>query len=167
MSVSAAKSTLTFFVNTKINAVHGKATGLTGYVEAAWNADGSIVVEQDPRMHVEFLVEQMRSGNDFKDRAMWKIIDSKRFPKIAADLLSIRHGAKTTTYTATGRITLAGIARTYDGVFIVKREDSAVTVSGYLDVDVRDFGLKEQSMFTLSVEPVVKIHLHMHASATS
>jgi len=91
--VSAEYSTLTFFVETKTAVVYGKATGLAGYVEAAWNPDGSMKTDSDPTMHLEFPVENVRSGNDLRDREMWKLVDSKRFPTIAADLLSIRPSA--------------------------------------------------------------------------
>jgi hypothetical protein len=165
--VSAEYSTLTFFVESKTAVVYGKATGLAGYVEAAWNPDGSMNPNSDPTIHLEFPVENVRSGNDLRDREMWKLIDSKRFPTIAADLLSIRPSANATTHAATGRITLAGIAHTYEGMFDVDRDGGHVTVSGFLDVDVRQFGLKERTIRHLSVEPVVKVHLHMVAIAGS
>jgi len=161
--VASDKSKLTFFVRTTTSAVNGKATGLVGSIDCAWSA-GAIAENPAPKMHVEFSVENMQSGNDLKDREMWKVIDSKRFPKIAADLLTIHANPKAGSYTATGRVTLAGLAKTYEGIFTVERAGSEVTLDGYLEVDVREFGLKPVKLLALSVEPVVKTHLHMVAT---
>jgi hypothetical protein len=165
--VDSAKSTLTFFVRTTTSSVSGKATGLAGSIDCAWSAAGIIAETPAPKMHVEFQVEGMRSGNDFKDKEMWKLIDSKRFPKIAADLLTIRPNSKAGTYTASGKITLAGLAKTYEGIFSVERLGNNVTLDGYLEVDVREFGLKPVKLLALSVEPVVKTHLHMIATRSN
>jgi hypothetical protein len=164
--VASAKSTLTFFVRTTTSSVHGKATGLSGSIAGSWDG-AALLPDPAPKMHVEFQVEGMRSGNDFKDREMWKVIDSRRFPKIAADLLTIKPNVKAGSYTATGQVTLAGLAKTYEGIFSVERSGNEVTLDGYLEVDVRDFGLKPVKLLALSVEPVVKTHLHLIAVHTT
>jgi hypothetical protein len=164
LDVDHKASSLTFFASASGNkSVFGKAAELNGHVAIAWDAHDAIAADPRPRMHVEFLVENLRSGNELKDREMWKMIDSKRFPKIAADLTELSSLALAGSYNAAGQITMAGLSRKYEGKFSVKRDAGKFVLDGYLQVDVRDFGLKPVKLLTLSVEPVVKVHLHLVA----
>ena len=163
--IISKESSLTFFASASGNkSVFGKASELDGFVELGWDAHDVIAADPAPKMHVEFLVEHLRSGNEIKDHEMWKMIDSKRFPKIAADLTEIKLLAMPGSYNASGQITLAGLARKYDGQFTVKHLGEKFVLDGYLQVDVRDFGLKPVKLLTLSVEPLVKVHLHLVAA---
>lgn len=164
LEVDKKASSLTFFATASGNkSVFGKAAELNGHVEIAWEPNDAIAVDPRPRMHVEFLVENLRSGNELKDREMWKMIDSKRFPKIAADLTELSLLSPPGSYNAAGQVTMSGLARKYDGKFSVKHEAEKLVLDGYLQVDVRDFGLKPVKLLNLSVEPVVKVHLHLVA----
>jgi hypothetical protein len=159
--VVSADSSLTFFALSSAQSAYGKTTALSGYINAAWNADGTLAAEPSPRMHVEFRVESLRTGNDLQDREMWKLIDSKRFPKIAGDLRSFAPGSVRGRYTAAGQITLAGLARSYESEFRLERELKRLTLDGELMIDVRDFGLKPINLLVLSVAPLVRVRLHL------
>lgn len=159
--VASGESSLTFFAMSNVQAAYGKTTALNGWIDAAWSADGTLAKEPRPRMHVEFAVESLRTGNDLQDREMWKLIDSKRFPKIFGDLHAFSAGTARGRYTAAGQITLAGLARAYEGEFRLERDGKNVTVHGELQVDVRDFGLKPIKLLVLSIAPLVRVRLHL------
>jgi polyisoprenoid-binding protein YceI len=159
--VVGAESSLTFFAMSTMQYVYGKTTELSGFIDVGWNGDGTLAVQPPPKMHVEFRVESLRTGNELQDREMWKLIDSKRFPKIAADLREASAGAALGRYTGTGQITLAGLARAYEGEFRLEREAKKVTLHGDLNVDVRDFGLKPLNLLVLSVAPLVRVRLQL------
>ena len=161
--VVRAESTLTFFALSSAQSVYGRTNELSGSIEAAWNEDGTIAFDPPPQMHVECRVESLRTGNELQDQEMWKLIDSKRFPKIAADL---RAGASAPRgrCAGVGQITLAGLARTYEGEFSLERDGKRVTIEGDLEVDVRNFGLKPINLLVLSVAPLVKVRLYLVAS---
>jgi len=159
--VVGSDSSLTFFAMSSVQSVYGKTTELSGFIEAAWNPDGSLALDPEPRMHVEFRVETLRTGNELQDREMWKLIDSRRFPKIAADLREARRGTSRNRYLASGNITFAGLARAYDGEFSLERDGDRAVVDGDTKVDVRDFGLKPMKLLVLNVEPLVKVRLHL------
>lgn len=163
-AVSPSDSSLTFEARSTLHPVHGKAANLDGYIEAACDTDGTLVTEPAPRMHVEFPVEQLRSGNGMQDREMWKLIDSKRFPRIAADLRELRAVSLPGRYAASGEVTLAGRSRKYDGEFAFSRTGDRVTIEGELNVDIRDFGLKPPSLLIIKVDPIVKVRLHLVAT---
>lgn len=160
-------SSLRFFSMTTMYPVFGKVAELVGSIDAAWNGDGTIAADPAPKMHVEFKVEDLRTGNELQDHEMWKLIDSKRFPKIAADLRELKPGAAGGRYTATGQITLAGLSRRYEGEFAPSYDGAQVTIDGDLQVDVRDFGLKPMKLLVLSVAPLVKVRLHLVARAAA
>jgi hypothetical protein len=162
-SVSASDSWLTFEARSTLHGVHGKASDLSGSVEVARNEDGSIAAEPVPKMHVEFPVEQLRTGNGMQDREMWKVIDSKRFPRIAADLRELRPGMSPGRYGAGGDVTMSGRARRYDGECTISADGDGITIEGDLSVDIRDFGLTPPKLMIIKVDPVVRVHLHLVA----
>ena len=138
--VVSANSSLTFFATSPTQSAYGKTTELSGFIDASWNADGTLGQEPRPKMHVEFKVETLRTGNDLQDREMWKLIDSKRFPKVAGDLGEFSPSSLRGRYTGAGQITLAGLTRRYESEFRLERNGKNVTVDGQINVDVRDFG---------------------------
>lgn len=167
LDVVSADSSLTFYATSPTQSAYGKTTELTGSIDIAWNADGTVAAEPPARMHVEFKVESLRTGSDLQDREMWKLIDSKRFPKIAGDLREICPGAVRGRYTAAGQVTLAGLARRYEGEFRFERDGKLATLDGELKIDVRDFGLKPMKLLVLGVAPLVTVRLHLVAARTT
>jgi polyisoprenoid-binding protein YceI len=166
-AVSASDSWVTFEGRTTLHGLKGKATGLSGYVEASWNDDGTLTTAQAPKMHLEIPVENLRSGNAMFDRETWKLIDSKRFPRIAADLRELRTAAAPNHYEASGDVTLSGRSRPYDGEMTFAHDADSITVDGELRIDIRDFGLKPPNLLIVKVEPVVKAVLHLVAKKTA
>jgi polyisoprenoid-binding protein YceI len=164
-TVSPVDSWMTFEAHSNVHAVRGKASDLDGYIEAGWDADGTLVVETALKMHVEFPAERLRSGNGLQDREMWKVIDSKRFPRIAADLRGLAPAGTPGRYTAVGDITLAGRRRKYRGDLTLARSDASIVIDGELEVDIRDFGLRPPRLLIMKVDPVVKVRLHLIARA--
>lgn len=94
---------------------------------------------------------------------MWKLIDSKRFPRIAGDLREFSPGSLRGRYTGAGQITLAGLSRRYESEFRLERDAARVILDGEVNVDVRDFGLKPMKLLVLSVAPLVRVRLHLVA----
>jgi hypothetical protein len=161
--VVSSDSSLTFYATSTNQSAYGKTIELSGFIQASWDTGGALLADPPPLMHVECRVESVKTGNDLQDREMWKLIDSKRFPKIAGDLREFERGSVRGRYTAVGQITLAGLARVYEGEFTLERDGNAVTVNGEVKVDVRDFGLKPMKLLVLGVAPLVRVRLHLVA----
>lgn len=162
-AVSPAESTLTVDARTTLHAVRATASGLTGYITAAWDTGGSLTLAPAPVMHVEFPIDQVRSGNSLQDREMRKLVDANRFPKVSADLRSLELLSAPSRYKAHGEITLVGRSRNYGGEFTIVRDDESLIVDGELGVDIRDFGLKPPSLLMLKVDPSLRIRLRLVA----
>lgn len=152
-----------FEASSTLHPVQGKATNLVGYLEANF-ADGTLALDPPPKMHVEFQVERLRSGNSLQDREMWKLIDSRRFPLIAADLRDIKPNGTPGSYSASGDITLAGRQRRYDGALSVTPNGEGVAVEGELVLDIRDFGLQPPRLLMVKVQPEVTVRLRLVAT---
>jgi YceI-like domain len=160
-TVARAGSALQFEAKSSLHPVHGSVTDVRGFVEADLQEDGSLALDPAPRMHVEFPVERLRSGNDLQDREMWKLIDSRRFPIVSADLRRIKANGVPGAYIAEGDITLAGRSRRYSGEMRVRRNGENLIVDGNLVVDIRDFGLRPPQLLFIKVDPTVKVSLHL------
>jgi hypothetical protein len=166
-AVLPTDSWVTFEGRTTLHGLKGKAVGLNGYVEAGWSDDGTLATEPAPRMHFEMPVSDLRSGNAMLDRETWKLIDSNRFPRIAADLRELRAAGAPSHYEASGDVTLAGRSRRYDGELTFAHDGDLITIDGELRIDIRDFGLKPPNLVFIKVDPVVKAVLHLVARKTA
>jgi hypothetical protein len=166
-NVASKESTLQFEARSTLHPVHGHAAELTGYVEI--NADGEDALDDGPppKMHVEFPVERLRSGNALQDREMWKLVNSKAFPRIAADLRDFAPASQAGRYRASGDITFVGRSRRYSGEVSVDRAPERITIDGELDVDIRDYNLRPPNLVVFKVEPVVRVRLHLVAKGAA
>ena len=162
--LTPSDSSVEFEARSTLHVMHGKAIGLSGSIDVSWNADGTIAAQPSPKMHVDLPVEQLRSGNGMLDREMWKLIDSKRFPRVAADLRTLELTAAPSRYAASGDITLAGRSRRYNGEFTVTHDEARITIEGELNVDIRDFGLKPPNLVIVKVDPGVKVRVRLVAA---
>ncbi len=154
-----------FEASATLHGMRARASQLSGYVEADLKSDGTIVTQPPPAMHVEFGVEQLRSGNALADREIWKLIDSKRFPKILADLRDVEPLPARGRYRAQGDITLSGRSRKYGGDLSIAAADGRLTIDGNLTLDIRDFGLKPPKLLMMKVDPILRATLHVVAES--
>jgi hypothetical protein len=163
-TVSRAESVLTFAAKSTLHSVNGKNTMLDGFIEAGLNDEGRLIFDPLPSMHLDFLVEQLRSGNNMLDQQMWKLIDSKRFPRITADLRTLAPTDSPFHFTGSGDITLSGRVKRYAGEISFSVRGTDLIFEGDLDVDIRDFGLTPPNLLIIRVDPIVKVHLHLVAN---
>jgi polyisoprenoid-binding protein YceI len=166
-AVDTGASQLSFEASSTLHPVRGQSTAVRGTVSAAWNDHGTLASDPAPTMRVELNVESLSSGNALQDREMWKLIDSKRFPIIAAELRDIAPGTPSGTYAASGDITLAGRVRRYSGSLTVLHDGDRVTVDGTLTLDITDYGLQPPRLLMFKVSPQVRVNLHLVAASAA
>lgn len=144
--------------------VRYSASDLSGFVDAGFDRH-LLATDRRAKLHVNVAVEQLRSGNPLYDREMWKLIDSRRFPTIVAELHRFEPGDAPGRYIAGSDITLAGRQRRYTGPLTFKRGGDRFEVGGELRVDMRDFGLHPPRYPMFSVEPQVNVRWRLTAPA--
>ena len=155
-------TTLTFQARSSMHPVNGTAAQFSGHVDAATEG-GVLVLDPQPAMHVEFPVERLRSGLALQDNQMFKMLDSKRSPMVAADLRELGPDGEG-QYKAAGDITLSGRTRRYEGTVTIAVDGERLTVDGMLVIDIRNFGLQPPKLFMITVEPEVAVRLHLVAA---
>ena len=161
--IVAPASSLEYEATSTLHAVRGKTAKLSGFIEAEIDADGTLALEPAPRMHLEFALDSLASGNPLQDLQLLRTIDNARFPRVSADLKGLVPGARPGDYLASGEITFAGRARRYDGPLSIAARGERLELRGDLKLDMRDFGLQPPRLAMLSVDPLVSVRLRATA----
>ncbi len=143
--------------------IHTEAEGLEGWVE--FDIDGARVnVDQTPRGHLEYPVENLKSGNALEDREMRRRIDSRRYPTISGDLKGMKQCDDPERYLVAGELTFRGVTRTYeDEMTIDMLDDHTMRLAGQSTFDIRDFGMEPPRILMLKVQPEVTVRVEIVA----
>lgn len=146
-----------------VHPIHTEAEGLEGWVELDLE-DGVVKVDQTPRGHLEYPVENLKSGNAFEDRELRRRIDARRFPSIAGDLKAMKHADGPARYIVGGELTFRGVTRTYeDEMTIEPLDENTVQLAGQSTFDIRDFGMEPPRILMLKVQPEVTVRVEIVA----
>ena len=157
-TIVPAESSLSFFVKTGFATIYGKTQKLEGFFEASWDENDKLVTQPTPRMHVEFAVDSLTCGTPLKDPPLWATIDYGKFPKIGGELIRIANPTGQ-VYVATGRIAVAGIARSYEGSLMIKRLPPRVIADGFITINLADFNIKETRALPFGRNVDVKVRM--------
>ena len=146
-----------------VHPIHTEAEGLEGWVE--FDVDGATInVDQTPRGHLEYPVENLKSGNALEDRELRRRIDSRRYPTIAGDLKGMKHCDDSSRYLVAGELTFRGVTRTYeDEMTIDVLDDHTLCLAGQSTFDIRDFGMEPPRILMLKVQPDVTVRVEIVA----
>ncbi len=145
-----------------VHPIHTEATGLDGWLDLEFtdgvDLDGPLVG------HLEFPVENLKSGNGFEDRELRRRIDSRKYPNIIGDLTSMQRADGSSQYIVGGDLTFRGITRSYQDTMTVDRgEDGTLTLAGRSTFDIRDFGMDPPRILMLKVQPEVSVRVEIVA----
>lgn len=145
-----------------VHPIHTEVEGLEGWLELSINGKG-IDVDQAPKGHLEFPVENLKSGNALEDRELRRRIDSRRYPSIAGDLKEMKT-AEGLSYTVGGDLTFRGVTRTYeDKMTFAALDDRTISLAGESTFDIRDFGMEPPRILMLKVQPEVTVRVEIVA----
>ena len=146
-----------------VHPIHTEAEGLEGWVEFDVD-DGTVNVDQTPRGHLEYPVENLKSGNALEDRELRRRIDARRYPSIAGDLKSMKLSDEPSRYIVGGELTFRGVTRTYeDEMEIEMLDEHTVRLTGQSTFDIRDFGMEPPRILMLKVQPEVTVRVEIVA----
>jgi polyisoprenoid-binding protein YceI len=158
-----ARSRVWIEARSNVHPIHTEADGLEGWLDIDISR-GKLNVGLTPEGHVEFPVENLRSGNLFEDRELRRRIDARRYPKITGDLTSIKRADGPRQYTVNGKLTFRGVTRAYEDAMTVDvSEVGTVTLGGQSTFDIRDFGMDPPRILMLKVEPEISVRVEIVA----
>jgi polyisoprenoid-binding protein YceI len=146
-----------------VHPIRTEAEGLGGWLDLDIT-DGKVNVDQTLLGHLEFPVENLKSGNAFEDRELRRRIDARRYPNIAGDLKSMKDSEESSEYIVAGDLTFRGVTHTYeDRMTVTMTEDRTVTLGGQSTFDIRDFGMEPPRILMLKVQPEVTVRVEIVA----
>lgn len=146
-----------------VHPIHTEAEGLEGWLDLDIS-DGKVNVDQTLQGHLEFPVENLKSGNAFEDRELRRRIDARRYPTIAGDLKLMKQANDAAEYTVSGDLTFRGVTHTYEDAMTVEVAiDGTLTLGGESTFDIRDFGMEPPRILMLKVQPEVTVRVEIVA----
>jgi polyisoprenoid-binding protein YceI len=150
-----------------VHPIHTEAEGLEGWLELDIS-DSTIDVDQTPRGHLEFPVENLKSGNVFEDRELRRRIDARRYPTIAGDLTAMKANNERSQYIVSGDVTFRGVTLSYEDTLTFEAlDDRSLSLGGQSTFDIRDFGMEPPRVLMLKVQPEVTVRVEIVAEKES
>jgi polyisoprenoid-binding protein YceI len=150
-----------------VHPIRTEATGLDGWLDLDIG-DGTISVDQPLSGHLEFPVDNLKSGNGLEDRELQRRIDVRRYPTIVGDLKSMKQTDEPSRYIVGGDLTFRGTSRSYEDEMTVELpNDRTISMSGESVFDIRDFGMDPPRILMLKVQPEVTVRVEIVAEKES
>lgn len=144
-----------------LHPVRFHTTGLTGVLEVEMRGDR---LELVPPTHVEVETERLRSGNALVDGELRRRLDSRKFPRIRAELTRSAAGNGEGRSRLTGELTLHGVTRTLEVEVTVRQlQEHTMAIEGARSIDMRDFGLPPPSFLMFRMQPEVQVRAKLVA----
>ena len=146
-----------------VHPIRTEATGLEGWLDLDFGT-GTINVDQPLGGHLEFPVDNLKSGNALEDRELQRRIDVRRYPTIMGDLKSMKQTDEAARYIVGGELTFRGTSRSYEDEMTVELpDDRTISMSGQSVFDIRDFGMDPPRILMLKVQPEVTVRVEIVA----
>ena len=170
--ILASRSRVWIEAHSNVHPIHTEAEGLKGWLDLdiTRGPDHKSRVNVDRTLlgHLEFPVENLKSGNAFEDRELRRRIDSRRYPSITGELKSMKQSNGSSDYIVGGDLTFRGITRSYEDTMTVdEADDRTVTLAGQSTFDIRDFGMEPPRILMLKVQPEVSVRVEIVAEKES
>jgi len=160
--ISPDRSELWAEARSSLHPVRVHTTGLEGVVEAEPRGDPAPPSLGTPT-HVELETQRLRSGNGLVDGELRRRLDSRKFPRIRAELRSVAEG-RAGTSRLTGELTFHGVTRSLEVEVTVRQLDPrTLEISGGRGIDMRDFGLPPPSFLMFRMQPEVQVRARLIA----
>jgi polyisoprenoid-binding protein YceI len=161
-----ARSRVWIEARSNVHPIQTEADGLQGWLDLDIS-DGKVNVDKTSGGHLEFPVENLKSGNAFEDRELRRRIEARRYPSITGDLKAMTRADAPSSYMVNGNLTFRGVTRTYEDAMTVAAGNGTVTLAGRSTFDIRDFGMEPPRILMLKVQPEVSVRVEITAEKES
>jgi polyisoprenoid-binding protein YceI len=149
-------------VGSSVHPIHGTTNQVSGEVRAAFDGEGNPQLDQPHGGWAEIPVESIKSGSRLQDMEMARRAEVGRYPSIRFEVEKawLEDGSG---YRAAVSVTAHGQTRRIEEPFAFKLDGRRLVLEGEHTFDMRDFGVKPPRIFTLKVDPEVKVRVRLVA----
>lgn len=158
------RSELELAGDSSIHPLHTKTTEVTGYFEAELDPDGNLDLSRPVAGRVEIPVESLKSGNVLIDREMQNRLNTRRYPKVTAEVVEMSQMDGGGQYRAVGDLTFHGVKKRLADELVIRRlDEKTIEIRGDITLDVRQFNVEPPRLLMLKVQPEVTVKLRFVA----
>jgi hypothetical protein len=144
--------------DSSVHPITAEIRGLRG--EATCDVvDGALVAGPGTTGWIEGGVAQLETGKRLEDMALRKQIDAKRHPTVRYEVRSVEGAGG--SFKVTGTFTFHGETREFTETCNATLDGGRLILDAVHTVDIRDFGVKPFKVMTLSIQPEVRLTLHL------
>jgi hypothetical protein len=144
--------------DSSVHPITAEIRGLRG--EATCDVvDGALVAGPGTTGWIEGDVAQLETGKRLEDMALRKQIDAKRHPTVRYEVRSVEGAGG--SFKVTGTFTFHGETREFTETCNATLDGGRLILDAVHTVDIRDFGVKPFKVMTLSIQPEVRLTLHL------
>ena len=162
--IDPTQSRVMIDATSSVHPIHSSTEGLEGWLELDVQGGGRVNPAAAASAHIEFAVDQLRSGNPLEDRELKRRIDSRRFPMITGELATIEDTGKDGRYRVHGSVTFKGVTQqSQNEVTLSVDGNDAIRVQGSSVFDIREFGMEPPRILMLKVSPQVTVTIDVLA----
>jgi len=155
------KSEIVFEAESSVHPIRVATSRVKGFFEAVLDDAGRFDFSIPPSGRLEIAVDDLKSGNALIDRVIPAQLDTRRYPTIRAEIVTVQAENGSGRYFAVGDITFHGVTHRMENVLIIEWLDkTTLGIRGETVIDVREFRVTPPKLLILKVEPQVKVKLN-------
>jgi len=139
------------------------ANEVRGLIEGDFDEAGRPRLDVAHGAWVEIPVEAIRSGSRLADVEMRRRAEARHFPTIRFEVSRAWAVDGTERLRAALAVTAHGRTRPIEEDFVLRLDGELLVVEGEHTFDMRDFGVSPPRIFTLEVDPKVRVRLRLVA----
>jgi polyisoprenoid-binding protein YceI len=159
----AVRSCVWVNARSSLHPINTETRGLQGWIEAAWQADGTLDLAEPVRGRLELSADRLSSGNQLYDRELKRRIDARRYPLIEGEIVSVTETGTATSFLVTGDLSFHGKKRRFaHEMTITSPDEDSIELKGEYVFDIREFDMKPPSMLMLKVYPEVAVRVELY-----
>lgn len=150
-------------VRSSVHPIHAKSTELKGTISGEFDDQGAPRLDMPHGGRVEIPVSTIRSGNRLNDMEMQRRAEVSRYPSITFEVGEVTSLGGQGRYRGSVKVSARGQTRTVQAEFALAVDGGSLRLEGEHTFDMRDFGMNPPRIFTLKVEPEVRVRVRLLA----
>ncbi|MFZ0218405.1 MAG: YceI family protein [Candidatus Dormiibacterota bacterium] len=162
-TVLSGSSTLETEVRSSVHPIHARSTELEGRIEGEFDGEGVPDLTSPHGGRIQVPVDSIASGSRLNDMEMQRRAEVSKYPRIEFEVGDVTSSGNDGRYRGTIKVKAHGTTRSVEEEFTLRLDGKRLTLEGEHTFDMRDFGVQPPRIFTLKVEPEVRVKVRVVA----